>query len=76
MISRLTLRFLSVLVLFAAMFAAGCASVEPWQRGRLANPCMIFDANGHQLAFDTHWQTAREAASGGFGVQAGGCGCK
>ncbi len=74
--SRLALGLVSALVLLGSMFAAGCASVEPWQRGRLANPCMIFDANGHQLAFDTHWQTAREAAEGGFGVQAGGCGCK
>jgi hypothetical protein len=24
----------------------------------------------------THWQEAREASSGGYGVQSGGCGCK
>ncbi len=67
---------LFVIVLAGGLVGAGCATVQPWQRGRLANPCMMFDANGHQLAFDTHWQTAREAAEGGFGVQAGGCGCK
>jgi hypothetical protein len=55
---------------------SGCATVEPWQRARLANPCMVFDSNGGQLAFDTHWQTAREGAAGGFGIQGGGCGCK
>jgi hypothetical protein len=55
---------------------AGCATVEPWQRARLANPCMVFDSNGGQLTFDTHWQTAREGAAGGFGIQGGGCGCK
>jgi hypothetical protein len=62
--------------LILAMLAGGCATVEPWQRSRLADPCMIFDANGQQLAFDTHWQTSREGAAGGFGVQGGGCGCK
>jgi hypothetical protein len=74
--SRVTVKLLSALVLLAGLVAAGCATVQPWQRARLANPCMVFDANGHQLAFDTHWQTAREAAAGGFGVQSGGCGCK
>jgi Domain of unknown function (DUF4266) len=73
---RFVRAFLSAVVLLSAFAGAGCATVQPWQRGRLANPCMMFDANGHQLAFDTHWQTAREAAAGGFGVQAGGCGCK
>jgi len=65
------------LVLAGVAFAAsGCATVEPWQRARLANPCMVFDSNGAQLTFDTHWQTAREGAAGGFGIQGGGCGCK
>ena len=72
----MTLRLLSALVVLGAIFVAGCATVEPWQRGRLANPCMVFDADSHQLAFDTHWETAREAAAGGFGIQSGGCGCK
>ena len=55
---------------------AGCATVQPWQRGRLANPCMTFDADASQIAYEAHWQESREAASGGFGVQSGGCGCK
>lgn len=59
-----------------AMVLGGCATVEPWQRSRLANPCMVFDSNGAQLTFDTHWLTAREGAAGGFGIQGGGCGCK
>ncbi len=73
--TRLTFALFSAL-LVSALLATACASVQPWQRGRLANPCMVFDANGQQIAFDTHWQTAREAAAGGFGVQSGGCGCK
>ena len=65
-----------VLVAAAACAAAGCATVQPWQRGRFADPCMMFDADASRVAYMTHWQEAREASSGGFGVQSGGCGCK
>jgi hypothetical protein len=37
---------------------------------------MVFDADAAQLAYTTHWQEAREASAGGFGIQSGGCGCK
>ena len=67
---------LAALALVSALLAGGCATVQPWQRGRLANPCMVFDANGEKTAFDNHWLTAREGSAGGFGVQSGGCGCK
>ena len=38
---------LAVLVpaIAAAGVLSGCATVQPWQRGRLADPCMIFDAD-------------------------------
>ena len=60
----------------AALAAGGCATVQPWQRGRLADPAMVFDADGSQVAYMTHWQEAREASAGGYGTQSGGCGCK
>jgi len=73
----MTIRVLVFIVAIAATLAVGaCATVQPWQRGRLADPCMVFDADGSQVAYMTHWQEAREASSGGFGVQSGGCGCK
>jgi hypothetical protein len=56
--------------------ASGCATVRPWQRGRLSDSCMIFDADAGQAAYTAHWQDAREASTGGSGVQSGGCGCK
>ncbi len=62
--------------LLVALASGGCATVQPWQRGRLADPCMIFDADRSASAYAAHWQEAREAAAGGFGVQSGGCGCK
>jgi hypothetical protein len=62
--------------LLAALAIAGCATVQPWQRGRLAEPPMVFDADGSMVPYMTHWQEAREGSAGGFGVQSGGCGCK
>jgi len=70
-------RALVLVIAAAAVFAAsGCATVQPWQRGRLADAAMMFDADGNRIAYTTHWQEAREASSGGYGVQSGGCGCK
>jgi hypothetical protein len=63
-------------ILTAALVAGACATVQPWQRGRLADPAMAFDADASQTSYMTHWQEAREGAAGGFGVQSGGCGCK
>jgi uncharacterized protein DUF4266 len=56
--------------------AIGCATVQPWQRGTLADSCMVFDADEMMATYMTHWQEAREGSMGGFGVQGGGCGCK
>ena len=68
-------RLALVLAVFTGLAAAGCATVQPWQRGLLADSCMIFDANS-ATAYMTHWQESREGSMGGFGVQGGGCGCK
>jgi hypothetical protein len=64
------------LVLLLVAPLAGCATTQPWERGRLADPCMTFDPDSGRVAYQTHWLEAREGASGGFGVQTGGCGCK
>jgi hypothetical protein len=68
-----------VFLLAAALFSfalAGCATVQPWQRGQLSHPSMTFDADASGIAYDAHWQESREGAAGGYGVQSGGCGCK
>jgi hypothetical protein len=69
-------RVVVTMLAVAAVAAGGCATVQPWQRGRLADPCMIFDADATRVAYMTHYQEAREGAAGGYGVQSGGCGCK
>jgi hypothetical protein len=71
-----TRAFVFIIAAAAALAAGGCATVQPWERGRLADPSMVFDADGSQVAYMTHWQEAREGSSGGYGVQSGGCGCK
>lgn len=63
-------------IVLAALMAIGCATVQPWQRGTLADSCMVFDADEMMATYMTHWQEAREGSMGGFGVQGGGCGCK
>ena len=67
---------IAALAVIGALASGACATVQPWQRGRLADRCMMFDADANQVAYMTHWQEAREASSGGYGVQSGGCGCK
>ena len=62
--------------LLAALVIGGCATVQPWQRGRLVEPPMLFDSDASMVPYMTHWQEAREGSAGGFGVQSGGCGCK
>jgi hypothetical protein len=68
--------FLIAAIAGSAAIGVGCATVQPWQRGRLADPSMIFDADGSAVAYMAHWQEAREGSAGGNGVQSGGCGCK
>jgi len=76
MSTRMRLLMFAAAVFAAAMGAAACATVQPWQRGILADQCMVFDADGNAVSYMTHWQESREGSAGGFGVQGGGCGCK
>jgi hypothetical protein len=69
------LLFLSAIAVLALVTGA-CATVQPWERGRLADPQMKFDDDAALAAYLAHWLEAREGAAGGSGVQGGGCGCK
>jgi len=62
-----------VVVLCTAMTA--CAPVQPWERGRLAQPQMALEGDALLSAMDQHTYTSKEAASGGVGPSGGGCGC-
>ncbi len=68
------------LLVFAVLTgAAGCSNFEPWvkpyERDRLADPIMSFDADPVSSAYLQHVYEAREGARGGEGAAGGGCGC-
>lgn len=62
-----------VLVLLSA--CAGIAPPQPWEKGNLARPDMQFDADRLDTKTQQHIYTSKEAATGGYGVGGGGCGC-
>ena len=61
--------------LAALTVLSGCSAVQPWERGRLAQPGMGLDADMLLSAMDEHVYSSKEAASGGIGPAGGGCGC-
>jgi hypothetical protein len=54
---------------------AGCAPVQPWERGDLAKPQMALEPSPSTATMRAHVQTSREAATGGGSAEGGGCGC-
>ncbi|MFQ5641780.1 MAG: DUF4266 domain-containing protein [bacterium] len=70
-------RFISVmlLLLLVVPMLSSCAVVQPWQRGELADPIMIFDENPIDAGILEHHLDYREGSVGATGAQSGGCGC-
>jgi len=60
--------------MLAALLGA-CAPVQPWERGRLAQPSMALDADPMLASISRHIYDSKEASSGGVGPAGGGCGC-
>ena len=58
-----------------ALVMAGCAMVQPWERGTLADATMRPDRDELYTTMQEHVYFSREAAAGGRGVGGGGCGC-
>jgi hypothetical protein len=74
---RLRISSLSIWVLsglFLAVFS-GCVTVEPYQKGNLADYTMRSDRDELASVMTSHIQFSREASTGGEGVGGGGCGC-
>jgi hypothetical protein len=59
----------------ALLLLSACAPVQPWERGRLAQPHMALEHDALMAAMDEHVYSSKEAASGGSGAAGGGCGC-
>ncbi len=65
--------------LLVPLLLAGCSGIQPWvkpyERDRLADPIMSFDANPVSGSYIDHVHEAREGARGAAGSAGGGCGC-
>jgi hypothetical protein len=59
----------------AAIFASGCATVAPYERGVLAKPEMSLNSDAVTAGLDDHIYFSKESSSGGRGFGGGGCGC-
>jgi predicted component of type VI protein secretion system len=58
-----------------SLVLAGCATVAPYERERLASRDMQLDRNPDLNAGKQHATAYREGASGAEGASGGGCGC-
>lgn len=67
-------RFAVIAVAIAVLSAAaGCAPVQPYERGKLAHPTMTA---GDMAGFgESHLRAISEGATGGNGGTGSGCGC-
>lgn len=65
----------AILLLCAALGAAGCVTVKPAQRAVLADPIMQFEGDPQASSQFRHAIDNREGSYGGGGVSGGGCGC-
>lgn len=72
-------RHLTLLLLLVGILLVSACSVKPWvkpyERDRLADPIMSFDARPTDSGFMNHLYQSREAARGVEGGAGGGCGC-
>ena len=67
--------FISFWFLSALVGCANIPKVQPWEKGNLAKPHMVFDSDPLDKAYTEHTYFSKEGASGGGGVGGGGCGC-
>ena len=72
---RIIKAVLFIILITASLAAGGCAVVQPWERGRLSDPNMMFDENPLDKGAELHFLFIREGTEGGDGSQSGGCGC-
>ena len=75
---RVIRRRVAFAILAVALPLAGCGTLhppQPWEKGDLAKPAMQFDADKLETRTQQHIYASKEAATGGYGVGGGGCGC-
>ncbi len=69
------MRLASTLLLSLGLCLGGCVTIQPWERGRLAQPDMQFGGAEELAAAEAHATEVREGSAGGFDAAGGGCGC-
>ncbi len=69
----LSLKFLLTTLMF---WLAGCAPVQPGQKGRLADRTMLFGMDKLDGVVGVEVLPSREGSAGATGGFRGGCGCK
>jgi Domain of unknown function (DUF4266) len=70
------IRMSTIAVALAALaLVTGCTTVQPWERGNLADYTMQADRDTLHATMTEHIYFSREASTGGRGVGGGGCGC-
>ncbi len=62
-------------ILWPALFTSGCATVQPWERGRLASRIMQPEACPLGAVQRQHAFSVREGAGLAMGSTGAGCGC-
>jgi hypothetical protein len=67
--------FVGLFVLLLASLFSGCQTVQPWERGVMADYTMRADRDPLHDAMSEHIYFSRESSSGGRGVGGSGCGC-
>lgn len=66
---------ISLIILISVLFASGCTTVKPWQRGYLAKDVMGSSQDSLRSSLDNHIYFSKEGSSGGGQAAGGGCGC-
>ena len=69
------MRYLTGVLLVAALSGCGTATVQPWERGTLARDEMQWQRDVMDSILRNQVYASKEASSGGAGAAGGGCGC-
>ncbi len=62
-------------IALALLMLAGCETVQPWERGRLARQEMQFEPDQQSRQLEDQVYYSKEASSGGVKTAGAGCGC-
>ena len=69
------MKYLTGVLLVAALCGCSTAVVQPWERGTLAREEMQWQPDPMEISLQAQVNSSKEASSGGQGAAGGGCGC-